>query len=433
MSEFDKIIGYKDAKMELVRFCDVLRNREKYEKLGVTMPSGILLYGEPGLGKTLMAKCFVAESGCKVFTLRKEKPNGDFVNEIKATFEKAKGESPAIVFLDDMDKFANEDSMHRDAEEYVTVQSCIDDCRGCGVFTLATVNDKYCLPDSLLRAGRFDKVIEMYPPKGKEAQLIIDHFLKGKSIVGNIDVEEITRLMEGHSCAELEEIINEAGIYAGFDGRDKIDQKDIIKACMRMMFDSPECIDPADDCLNKQIAVHEAGHAVVAEVLEPGSVSLVSVCRYSGSVEGITRIKKPDGYDVSKRLREYDAMHGLGGKAATEIVYGDADMGCNADMHKVFSIVTEFVDDNCAYGFETFEGNNSSGYLLEKKDRMIATEVERLYKEAKKIIVENRQLLDALTDALVEQKTLTYRDIERIKNNNSGFEWGGNRNVIQYQ
>ena len=212
MSEFDKIIGYKDAKMELVRFCDVLRNREKYEKLGVTMPSGILLYGEPGLGKTLMAKCFIAESGCKVFTLRKEKPNGDFVNEIKATFEKAKGESPAIVFLDDMDKFANEDSMHRDAEEYVTVQSCIDDCGGCGVFTLATVNDKYCLPDSLLRAGRFDKVIEMYPPKGKEAQLIIDHFLKGKSIVGDIDVEEITRLMEGHSCAELEEIINEAGI-----------------------------------------------------------------------------------------------------------------------------------------------------------------------------------------------------------------------------
>ena len=163
MSEFDKVIGYEDAKMELKRFCDVLRNPEKYTKLGVTMPSGILLCGEPGLGKTLMARCFIAESGCRVFTLRKEKPNGDFVNQIKETFEKAKTDSPSIVFLDDMDKFANEDDMHRDAEEYVTVQSCIDACKGHGIFTLATVNDKHCLPDSLLRAGRFDKVIELNP------------------------------------------------------------------------------------------------------------------------------------------------------------------------------------------------------------------------------------------------------------------------------
>lgn len=103
MSEFDKVIGYEDAKMELMRFCDVLRNPEKYTKLGVTMPSGILLCGDMGLGKTLMARCFIAESGYKAFTLRKEKPNGDFINQIKETFEEAKKDSPAIVFLDDMD------------------------------------------------------------------------------------------------------------------------------------------------------------------------------------------------------------------------------------------------------------------------------------------------------------------------------------------
>lgn len=143
MREFDKVIGYEDAKIEMKRFCDVLRNPEKYRKLGVTMPSGILVYGDPGVGKTLMAKCFIEESGCKVFVLRKEKPNGDFVHEIKDTFERAKEERLAIVFLDDMDKFANEDNQHCNAEEYITVQSCIDDCKGYGVFTLATAG-RYC-------------------------------------------------------------------------------------------------------------------------------------------------------------------------------------------------------------------------------------------------------------------------------------------------
>lgn len=415
MSEFDKVIGYEDVKMELKRFCDVLRNPEKYRKLGVTTPSGILLYGEPGVGKTLIAKCFIEESGCKVFVIRKEKPNGDFVNEVKETFEKAKTESPAIVFLDDMDKFANEDDQHRNAEEYVTVQSCIDDCKGCGVFTLATANDKYCLPDSLLRAGRFDKVIEMKPPKGTDARRIIEYFLSKKQFMGNLDVEEIARLMDGHSCAELENVINEAGIYAAFEDRGKIHQKDVVKACMRMIFGTPEYTGEEDAEITGKIALHEAGHAVVAEVLEPGSVSLVSVCRHTGADEGLTKIKKSDGYILSKTLQEYDVMCGLGGKAATEAVYGDADMGCNADMHRVFDLVSNFVDNNCAYGFEAFEGVNSSEHLLKKKDMMIASELERLYRQAKKIIIENRDFLDAVTRELVEKKTITYRDMQGIR------------------
>ena len=415
MREFDKVIGYEDAKIEMKRFCDVLRNPEKYRKLGVTMPSGILVYGDPGVGKTLMAKCFIEESGCKVFVLRKEKPNGDFVHEIKDTFERAKEERLAIVFLDDMDKFANEDNQHCNAEEYITVQSCIDDCKGYGVFTLATANDKYCLPDSLLRAGRFDKVIKINPPKGKDAKRIIEYFLSKKQFVGDVDVEEIARLMDGHSCAELENVINEAGIYAAFEDRDKIHQKDIVKACMRMMFGVPEYVGEENAEITGKIALHEAGHAVVAEVLEPGSVSLVSVCRHAGADEGITKIKKSGGYMLSKTLQEYDVMCGLGGKAATEAVYGDADMGCNVDMHKVFELVSVIVDNNCAYGFEAFEGANSSEHLLKKKDMMIASEVERLYKQAKKIIIENRGFLDAVAQELIKKKTITYRDMQEIR------------------
>ena len=417
MSEFDKIIGYEDIKAELARFASVLKEPERYSKLGVTTPSGILLYGEPGLGKTLMAKCFIAETGCKVYTLRKEKPDGDFVNQIKDTFEAAKKESEGvtIVFLDDMDKFANEDHFHRDAEEYVAVQSCIDNCKGHGVFVFATVNDKFCLPNSLLRAGRFDKVLEVVAPKGKDAASIINYFLSQKHTVGNIDTEEIYRLMEGRSCADLETVINEAGIYAGYAGKTKIDHDDVVKACMRMMFDSPECINPVDTANTQNIAVHEAGHAVIAEVLDPGSVTLVSVCRHSGSVQGLTKTYRPDGYRVSKELQEHAVIGCLGGKAATEMLYGVADVGCNADMHKVFDTVTCFVDDYCTLGFETFEGNNPSGYLLEKKDRLIASEIERYYQIAKRIITENRAFLDAVVAALMEHNTVTYREMQRIK------------------
>lgn len=417
MSAFDRIIGYDDIKLELARFASVLREPERYSKLGVTTPSGILLSGEPGLGKTLMAKCFITEAGCKAYTLRKDKPDGDFVNQIKETFEKAKNDTDgiAIVFLDDMDKFANEDNMHCDAEEYVAVQSCIDDCKGCGVFVFATVNDRYCLPRSLMRAGRFDKVIEVEAPKGKEAEDIIRHFLEQKQIMGDIDIEEISRMMEGKSCAELETVINEAGIYAGYAGKDKIDQEDVIKSCMRMIFDALECMNPTDNGRIKNIAVHEAGHAVVSEILDPGSVTLVSVCGYSGSVEGLTKMHRLERRDVSKELQEHEVIGTLAGKAATEMVFGTADVGCNADMHKIFDAVMEFVDNNCTLGFETFEGISSSQYLLEKKDRLVASEVERYYRIAKQIIVENRDFLDRVVDALLDHKTVTYRELQEIR------------------
>lgn len=129
MKEFEKIIGYDAVKKELIRISDALSGNEAYNKLGVTAPRGLLLYGAPGVGKTLMASAVIEASGRKAFVCRKDKPNGDFVNEIKKTFEDAVEAAPSIVFLDDMDKFTNGDDRYPDAEEYVTVQSCIDQVR----------------------------------------------------------------------------------------------------------------------------------------------------------------------------------------------------------------------------------------------------------------------------------------------------------------
>ena len=415
MSAFDKVIGYESIKMELIRYADVLKNSEKYSKLGVAPMSGILLSGRPGLGKTLLAKSFIEESGLKAFTLRKEKPNGSFVNEIKKTYVKAKENAPSIVFLDDMDKFSNSDEDQKDTEEYVTIQSCIDEFKEFKVFTLATVNNIYKLPDSLRRAGRFDETIEFIAPRGKNAESIIDYFLKQKKAVGDIDVKELALILDGRSCAELETIINKAGIYAGFANRERICQQDIIDAFVRMMYESPECISPENEGENTKIAIHEAGHAVVSEVLEPGSVTLVSVCRNSWATQGVTNIHEADDYKLSIELHEHEVIRALGGKAATEILLGVADVGCYSDLCHAHNNVDKLVDELGTLGLDTHTKRDSSAYICEKRDQLITSELERYYKIAKQIIVENRDFVEKLRDALLEQKTLTFRDIERIR------------------
>ena len=400
MSKFDKVVGYEDIKAELIRICDVVKNPEKYDRLGVHMPRGVMLWGDPGVGKSLMAKCFIEESGCKSFTIRKDKPDGDLVNAICDTFAEAKAEGRAIVFLDDLDKFANEDEKHPDAEEYVAVQAGIDTCKDSDVFVLATANDKYCLPDSLLRSGRFDKVIEM------ECQ---------KKSLGDIDAAEIARIMAGHSCADLETVVNEAGIYAGFDGRDSITQQDMLRACMRMLFDAPERVTDEINSYAMVTAVHEAGHVVAAELLKQGSVTFVSAGGYIGETGGVTNVFTENNYKKSKEEFDNYIIRKLAGKAATETVIGEIDVGCKADVRQAFQAAEKLVGDLCAYGFDTYESGDASENLRAKKEQLVALEMNKYYQRAKKLVSENREFLDKVTDALLKKRTLTQGEIKRIR------------------
>lgn len=284
MNAFEKIIGYEAIKKELAQISDVLANKEAYERLGVSSPRGLLLHGDPGVGKTLMASAVIKASGRKAFTCRKNSPNGDFVKKIKKTFKDAAEAAPSIVLLDDMDKFANGDDHHPDAEEYVTVQSCIDEIKGKEVFVLANANSLRALPRSLKRAGRFDRVIEVNNPRGEDAVKIIEHYIKGKKFVGDMDAVTVARIMDGRSCAELETVINEAGLYAGFERSEEITMDHFMRACLHTIHDVPNevlCESSFDTDLSNgddprtRVVYHEAGHATIAEVLNPGSVTLI--------------------------------------------------------------------------------------------------------------------------------------------------------------
>ncbi len=415
MSEFDKIIGYKDIKTELIRICDVIKSPEKYKKLGVVQSGGLLLDGDPGVGKTLMANCFIKESGRKAFVCRKNKPDGEFVNEIKNVFSEAAKNVPSIVLLDDMDKFANEDDFHRNAEEYVTVQSCIDEVKGKDVFVLATTNGTDNFPKSLLRAGRFDYIINVDAPKGKDAVEIVKYYLSQKKAVAEIDAEEIVGLLKGKSCAALETVINTAGQYAGFANKEKIDLGDILRACMRIIYDAPESTVPHDPFILERTAYHEAGHTVVAEVLEPGSVNLVSVRKNTGVAGGFTSYNNPDDYWFSETHMKNRVMAILAGKAATEIIFGETDTGANDDLHRAFEIVERFVDNYCSYGFGYWEERGSSPVRLSRREDRITADMENFYAKTKKILVENRDFLEKLAKRLQEKDTLVGSEIKAVK------------------
>ncbi len=237
MSAFDKVVGYETIKNELLQICDMIRNREIYEKMGARLPQGVLLYGDPGLGKTLIAKSFIEESGLKSFVLRRDKGN-DFVAGITEIFREAKENAPSIVFLDDMDKFANQDRNHRDAEEYVAVQAGIDEVKGCNVFILATANAIWKLPDSLVRSGRFDRKIEVKCPTDKDADKIVRYYLSGKKIADSIDMDDLSKMISYTSCAELETILNEAAISAAHARKSVIETEDLIGAVLKMQYGS---------------------------------------------------------------------------------------------------------------------------------------------------------------------------------------------------
>ncbi len=416
MRELDKVIGYESIKNELYRILDIFLNPDKYKALGVTLPKGIMFEGEPGIGKTLMAKCFIKDSGRKSFVVRKDRSNGEFVDFIRESFEQAAEEAPSIVFLDDLDKFANEDYSHRDAEEYVTVQACIDEFKDEDIFVIATCNDIDSLPRSLIREGRFDKIFSMHFPINEDAKKIIAFYLKDKAIADDIDIDEIARYSEGNSCAALETVVNLAGIFAGYENKSSIFQEDLRRACFSTYWDISEDIGGSAESLRRR-AVHEAGHAAMIELFAPGEVSVISIASKARYNEALVVRKHDENRGESFDKNDAEIMINLAGKAATEIILGETDMGCVSDLRKAHGHLEKILNQVSAFDFQSrrSDGGYTSNLVMDHLDEVKGVELSRYYFKTKQILMKNRAFLEALIEMVIEKKTVTYKEIAPIR------------------
>lgn len=407
MSAFDKIIGYRKEKEELAKLCDMLRNPERYRALGAKLPRGLLISGEPGLGKTLMARCFIEETSWKSYTIRRSKPDGDFVRELSRVFQEAAEHTPAIVLLDDMDKFVVEE---KSTEEYVAVQAGIDEVAGKDVYVIATANDLDDIPDSLLRAGRFDRKIEVAAPEGKDAEDIIRFYLQGKSLGPTVNLTDVAKMLGGRSCAELETMLNEAAICAGYQGCGYIDMAHIVEVVLRDEYGVREDRNTEGSQLRWQIAYHEAGHAAMLELLQEGSVGIASVRPNRSGRGGFVRAC------AAPAVYGGDVLIAMAGLAATELKYGIKNAGGADDLQKAAAKIRASVNSHGLYGVNLLEPRwRDSETLLTQQETVTGAEVERCLTMTRTILARNLEFLDTLAGELYEKGTLLNSDVARIR------------------
>ncbi len=406
MGKFDSIIGYQKQKAELMQICDMLKNKEYYEKLGARIPHGVLVIGEPGLGKTLLATTFLEESGLKSYVVRRTRKDGEFVENLEKIFEEAKANQPSIILLDDMDKFTTSE---KNREEFVAVQTCIDGIKEQDVFVIATINDRKEIPDSLLRAGRFDRHIVLRTPEGEDSCKIINYYMDKKSFLSEMNRDDAAKMLEGMTCAELETVINEAAIYAGYERKEKIELEHLIKAYLRQEHSFDAFEDETDEEELEKVAYHEAGHLVILDIINEGAVGLATVnSKEGGFVKRCKKIKR----------RPHEALIVLGGKAAAELKFGWIASGTHSDIHKVTHLINDGYRFNAIGGFsiaDTAGSERESQDSTHQREVVTAARLEEYLFKAKEIIAANMEYVDRVAKALMEKRVLLNSDVKKIR------------------
>ena len=411
MGNFDKVIGYDAIKGELEMVLDMIKNKERYERLGAKIPRGIMLCGRPGVGKTLMAQSFIRASGLKSYTLRRNQARGNFTSTISKVFEEAKANAPAILLLDDLDKFADTDKEHPNAEEYVAVQAAMDSIRDEQVIVFATINELRFLPTSLRRAGRFDVKLKVENPTLEDASKIIKYYLRDKQIDEGLNYDDLSKMIDYRSCAQLESTINNAAIFAGYEGKDKIEMEHIVKTVMKEQMGVHSGSEQIDERERRERAYHEAGHLVVAEVLKPGIVGMAAInSQKEANIGGFVRKTGNMGW-------HYDVMTALGGKVATELRIGRCASGCKRDLINAQFILANGIEGNgiCGVNMVAGEAIDVSDRFKDQAQSVVAAEMQNYINRVRELLVNNGEFLDKVAEVLMQKEVLLSSEIGRIK------------------
>ena len=379
----------------------------------------MLLYGPPGTGKTSIAKEVLYNVNRNVYIIRKTKSDGKFMDYVSNIFLEAKKNQPAIILLDDLDKFSENDNKTNN-EEYVAIQSLIDDIKNKDIFILATANNISVLPYSLKRAGRFDIKLEIDNPKDEDAFKIFEYYMKNKKIDKDVNIKNLSYILTNCSCAELEKVCNQAGIYAGYKNKESIGMDELLRSALELKYNTNIEDINVEDNYALNTAYHEAGHALIGELLEPDSVSFITITKNDSNTKGLTIFHNNDDYYADIKFMKNRVKSLLGGKAATEIVFNTCDVGTNSDLGRAYDIVNRFVDNYCMLDFNSWiiDRDETSEKVKDNKSRNINKLIDSYYREVKDMLINNRHKLDALANELKNRKILFKDEIKYICENN---------------
>lgn len=427
---FDDIAGNEEAKEQVAELIDFMKEPEKYAKMGARMPKGFILYGPPGTGKTLLAKAIAKEAGVSFFSVS----GSDFMqmyvgvgaSRVRELFKTARKEGKAVIFIDEVDaigKKRSSGSMQGNDEKDQTLNALLTEMSGFkndeGIVVIAATNRLDTLDDALLRPGRFDRHIEVGYPDLKAREQIIKLHLKNKPLSDEVEVTNIAKQTVYFTGAMLENLLNEAAIYAVSKGKVCIDQEAIDTAFYTVVAGKEKKDRSGISEMDQHItAYHEAGHALVTKLIAPeNSVTKVTIIPSTKGFGGFSMNIPKDKMYMNKTELLNNIKISLAGRAAEEIIFGKdlITTGASNDIEKASESMRNIL---LRYGMDEAYGlvnlNVLTGKQTVEDEAFITRSVkymEALYEETKALIIAHQSKLEALAQSLIEKETLNEQEI----------------------
>jgi len=437
---FSDVAGNEAAKQDLAEVVDFLKNPKKYETLGAKIPRGVLLAGEPGTGKTLMARAVAGEAGVPFFSISGSEFAEMFVgvgaSRVRDLFGKAKKNAPSIIFIDEIDAVAHKRDARGGAgrEDEQTLNQILVEMDGfdndTGVIVMAATNRVDMLDKALLRPGRFDRHVNVTLPERKDRVEILGVHFKNKPVAPDVDLDALAAKTAGSSGADLANIANEAAITAARENHKAITNADITEAFERVAIGPERKSKVMNEQERKITAYHEAGHAIVGHVLpDSDPVHKVTIIP-RGRTGGVTWFLPPEDRSYKNIYELKDVLaRAMGGRVAERMMFGADGIttGASSDLQHVAELARSMVAEEGMGAklrdqvFNTNEVNffgDRAKIYSEKTSEVIDAEIEALNKEAgaraEAVLKANKKYLDALAKALLEKESLEEDEVKEI-------------------
>ncbi len=441
---FGSVAGLKEEKEELEELVDFLRAPRKYTKLGARIPKGVLLVGPPGTGKTLLAKAVAGEAGVPFFSIS----GSDFVemfvgvgaSRVRDLFEDAKKNAPCIVFIDEIDAVARRRGTgmgggHDEREQ--TLNQLLVEMDGFGVnegiIVMAATNRVDILDPAIMRPGRFDRKVHVGRPDIGGREEILRVHAQNKPLGDDVDLKQIAQTTAGFTGADLENLLNEAAIYAAKEDRAYIIQSDIRKSFVKVGIGSEKRSRIITDKEKRITAYHEAGHAILFHVLpDVGPVYSVSIIPTGIGAAGYTMPlpEREEMFNTKGRMLQ-EIIVDLGGRVAEELIFDDITTGASQDIKQATSVAKAMVtkygmsehvglinydneDDEVFIGRDLAHtrayGENIAGVI----DQEIKRIIDECYQKSRNILMEHEKILHKCADLLLEKEKISRDEFEAL-------------------